>query len=107
MVDSFARKGGFIPVLDGAKVFDPPRKGAALDGPCFINGAPLVFEKGAVAIRLIGERKLSVDKAGIFFCKFAGREPSVLSQVDKIGVGQEDIAGRACATFAAAGALKF
>lgn len=60
MIDSFAAGCSLFPVGWIAQVVDPPRKGAALSGASFIDGALFVFKEDAVVGACAVEQRILI-----------------------------------------------
>jgi hypothetical protein len=74
---------------------DPPRKGAALNGPCFIHSAFLLFEKDAVMrVRKVDERNLMVYCIRIICGKFFYGYREVMRESLYVTWREKDVATR-------------
>ena len=107
VVDPFASFSSLLPIARLSQVIDPPGEGAALGGAGVVDGALIVPKKRAgIGARLIEKGVLPIDKTGIFLSKFLLSQPEISGKSVQILLGEVDVAGRAGATFAAAGALE-
>lgn len=107
MVDPFAARGSFLPVLRRFKVFRPPGEGAALFGTQIIDCALLSFQKDAVIVAgMFAQGNPISDTVSVFADEFFLGNFEVFGKGFDFGGRDPNISGGASAALAATGAFK-